>query len=269
VSVLLVTPQHRRRAEQLLASARIHAAWRGPPTADEIKKLDVERLLHDPMLADEGTEEDRAMAQSLLAVHSAETIAKAFIHIYRAQSPAPEDLADPGSARESHGPRDRQREPHPRRPDREQRPGASAPRASGNRVWFRLNVGRQKKADPKWLIPEICRQGKVTKPDIGAIRIFDDETRFEINEDVAARFTDAIQNAKKSELRIELSSAPTQSAPERRQAVTDDKRYAKPQATDSKAARFGKKRGTPYAGKPSRDRDHRKQDGQAPKQRRP
>jgi hypothetical protein len=34
-------------------------------------------------------------------------------------------------------------------------------------VWFRLNVGREKNADPKWLIPLICRQGHVTKQDIG------------------------------------------------------------------------------------------------------
>src|SRR6185437_13665053 len=46
VSVVLVTPTNRRRAERLLGSAGIKSTWRGPPTEDDIKKLDAERLLH-------------------------------------------------------------------------------------------------------------------------------------------------------------------------------------------------------------------------------
>ena len=228
VSVVLVNPAARRHAERLLNAARIQAAWSGPPTVEEIKKLDLERMLRDPKLADEGSEEDRAMAQSLLATHSPETVARAFIRLYFGQSPAPEDLVDPGSAPDRYPPRDRVREPHGRKPEPHARPSAptsatsapvftpaSVPGIPGKTTWFRLNVGRQKKADPKWLLPEICRQGKVIKKDIGAIRIFDDETRFEINEDVAERFAEAITQAKVSDIRIEASTAPTQKVSER------------------------------------------------------
>ncbi|MDP2307459.1 MAG: DEAD/DEAH box helicase [Pseudomonadota bacterium] len=60
-------------------------------------------------------------------------------------------------------------------------------------VWFRMNVGRNDQADPRWLIPLICRRGGVEKNDIGAIRIHDDETRFEVAGDVASRFASSVK----------------------------------------------------------------------------
>jgi ATP-dependent RNA helicase DeaD len=59
---------------------------------------------------------------------------------------------------------------------------------AGARAWFSLSLGRRHRADPKWLVPLICRMGGVEKRDIGAIRIFDRETKFEIDAAQAARF---------------------------------------------------------------------------------
>ena len=50
-------------------------------------------------------------------------------------------------------------------------------------------------ADPKWLLPMICRRGNVTKQDIGAIRIFDNETKIEIFGAAADKFAHAIRKA--------------------------------------------------------------------------
>jgi ATP-dependent RNA helicase DeaD len=51
-----------------------------------------------------------------------------------------------------------------------------------------MNIGRDNNADPKWLLPLICRRGHVTKRDIGAIRIFDKDTRFQISAAAAEKF---------------------------------------------------------------------------------
>ena len=75
-------------------------------------------------------------------------------------------------------------------------------------VWFRLNVGRDKNADPKWLIPLICRLGHVTKPDIGAIRIFERETKFEIIAATAPRFAEASSAAVENGIRAQPASGP-------------------------------------------------------------
>ncbi len=75
-------------------------------------------------------------------------------------------------------------------------------------VWFRLAVGRSSNADPKWLVPLICRRGHVTKKDIGQIRIFDRETKFEIAREAATRFAEAIKGPSKEPIRIEPAGAP-------------------------------------------------------------
>jgi ATP-dependent RNA helicase DeaD len=77
-------------------------------------------------------------------------------------------------------------------------------------VWFRLNIGRLKNADPRWLIPLICRQGKITKQDIGQIRILERETKFEIAAPVAERFIAAIRQIERPEGRIEPLDDPQQ-----------------------------------------------------------
>ena len=61
-----------------------------------IRKLDEDRLLTDPVLAQEPGEDDLAAARSLLEKHSPETIAAALARLYRSRLPAPEDVFDPG-----------------------------------------------------------------------------------------------------------------------------------------------------------------------------
>jgi ATP-dependent RNA helicase DeaD len=71
-----------------------------------------------------------------------------------------------------------------------------------NGVWFKITVGRERNADPKWLLPEICRQGEITKKDIGAIRVYERETRFEVSPDVAEAFAARVDARKKGGVRI-------------------------------------------------------------------
>lgn len=59
-------------------------------------------------------------------------------------------------------------------------------------VWFRLNIGRDRNADPRWLLPLICRAGDVSKSEIGAIKIFERDTRFQIAAEFADRFADSV-----------------------------------------------------------------------------
>jgi ATP-dependent RNA helicase DeaD len=141
----------------------------------------------------------------------------ALARLYRAQLPAAEDLADPGreADRENSNRSVRAgRAPHENR-------DAAGSRASGvpdrnvrhdrgptEFVWFRLDVGRQKNADPKWLVPMICRKGQITKREIGAIRVFDDETRFEIDVRAAERFAVSVLNSPHGDGQITPSSSP-------------------------------------------------------------
>ena len=62
-----------------------------------------------------------------------------------------------------------------------------------NGVWFRINAGRKHRAEPRWLLPLICRVGGFNKKKVGFIRILDGETVFELAPDVADRFQDVTE----------------------------------------------------------------------------
>lgn len=65
-------------------------------------------------------------------------------------------------------------------------------------------------------MPLICRLGHVTKKDIGVIRIFDHETKFEIASEAQPRFLEAIKAATDAgEIRINPSSPPGAAPPSR------------------------------------------------------
>ena len=136
----------------------------------------------------------------------------------------PEDLFDSGPAPDRREPRDPKAPREPRA-----RYGADQAGAAGA-SWFRLAIGRSNNADPKWLIPLICRMGHVTKKDIGQIRIFDRETKFEILAEAEPRFLAAIAAAPKDKMRIEPAGAPGRKpeGPPRRDAQPQRDAAAKP-----------------------------------------
>ncbi|MDB5444710.1 MAG: superfamily and helicase, partial [Phenylobacterium sp.] len=204
VSVLIAPYPKRRRVEQLLESAQIDASWSGPPSAEEVRARDQERLLDDPLLQEPPSEEEEALARKLLDGRSAEQVAAALIRLHRQRLPEPEEVYDDGQGAGRSTPRP------PREAGRERR----EPMAAGDGAWFRLAVGRQTNADPKWLIPLICRLGHVTKKDIGEIRIFDRETKFEIVGEAQARFLEAVSAAaKEGDIKVEPAGAPGPKAP--------------------------------------------------------
>ncbi|MFT0891557.1 DEAD/DEAH box helicase [Pseudochelatococcus sp. G4_1912] len=165
-AILLVPYTRRRRVEAMLRGARIAAEWVAPPSAEEIRHTDNERLLTRLLAPIEIDDTDRALASRLLAERSAEEIAAALVHIHRAALPEPEELLAENNA------------PSPR---------ASRSDFEGG-AWFRLNIGRKHNADPRWLLPLLCRRGNVTRGEIGAIRISENETVFEVQQAVATRF---------------------------------------------------------------------------------
>jgi len=205
VSVLLVPYTRQRKAEQLLASAQVRAIWSGPPLAEEIRERDQQRLLENPLLQEAPSDEDLALGRKLLEGSAPEVVAAALVRLYRSRLPDPEDMYDDGRGAAPPAPRHLQI-------DRNLDRGAERVREPRHAVeagaWFQMPVGRQDNADPKWLIPLICRLGHVTKKDIGEIRIFDRETRFEIAPGVEERFREAVRNAAEGDVPIAPAGAP-------------------------------------------------------------
>ncbi len=201
-SVLVVPFNRKRRAEELLSTAGVEAIWADAPDADAIRARDADRLLQDAALNAAPTPEELPLIRRLLEGRTPEQVAAALIRLQRARLPAPEDLLPVAS------------------PDRRARSAEAAPRA-----WFSLNLGRRDRADPKFLVPLICRLGGVEKRDIGAIRIFDSETKFEIDAASAGRFAAMMPQEAGAEVRITpCSPAPSAASPSRRTSRFPDTR---------------------------------------------
>ncbi|WP_426437502.1 DEAD/DEAH box helicase [Bradyrhizobium genosp. P] len=271
VSILLVPPARLRRAELLLRMAGIDAIWGTAPQADEIRKLDHERMLHDPVLTEESTPDDLILAQALLAEQSPETIAAALARLYRARLPSPEDILDPGQSRgRDRDDRGRDNVRPSRGDDRpagpRSKPGKSSARhgMGEGSVWFRASIGRRKNAEARWLLPMICRRGGIDKADIGSIKVLDTTTEFEIAARVADSFAVKIRRPDKEDsIRIAplADASPGQASSERPSQApwrdAGDTGHRAPRRDDSRDETGSEHRGKPhgkkgpkYAGEP-------------------
>ena len=269
LAILLCVDTARRFVERILHAARIEAAFKLPPSAEDIRQRDQDQLvLEIRALTVEPSEADLAVARTLLTDRSAEDLVAALVHMRREQRPAPEELTIPISMRErgarstpdrfASAPRsappatdrrapakpdrrvertslppvhhepivERREAPAPRRaaptapspapefreasaPRRQHGP-AQPPLEHQGAVWFTVNVGRVKNADPKWIVPLLCRRGGIAKSSIGKIQILARETRVEISADVADRFALAARepDAKDRNIHIERLDNP-------------------------------------------------------------
>ncbi|MBZ9845638.1 DEAD/DEAH box helicase [Mesorhizobium sp. CA5] len=187
VSALIVPGNARRRTERLLANAGLTAAWASPPSADEVLRRDDERILADPSFGEPVKDEERNFAAALLERHGAELVAAAFVRLCRASRSAPEDLIDVAPFAPS-------KEKFARREETSGRGEETSGRRDdfGDSVWFSLSVGRRQNAEPRWLIPMLCRTAGMSKREIGAIKMQPEETFVQIAADWADRFVAAI-----------------------------------------------------------------------------
>lgn len=212
-AVLIVPYPRRKRIEAMLRGARINAEWLPLPTAADIRRKDHDRLLATLLEPVDVDDDDRALAQKLLAERSPEDIAAALVRMHRARMPVPEDAVDQAGAGAS--------------PAGVPRPGFE------DTVWFRLGAGRKQNADARWILPLLCRRGHITKAEVGAIRITADETVFEIPRAVAGRFAEALKRTGgdgDDDIRIDpVQGKPRDAARQVRRAGPPAKRFsAKP-----------------------------------------
>ncbi len=167
VSALIVTGKTRKKAERILKFAKLKADWIAAPSAQAIRARDEARMLADPEWQQPIGEAEAAGVETLLASFTPEQIAAAYLRAWRMARSAPEDLAEvaPGPARK----------------------GPFCPS-----VWFTVAGGRKAGAEPRRLLPELCKAGDLTKDDIGAIRVQHDVSYVQLRDTAVERFTAAL-----------------------------------------------------------------------------
>ena len=236
----IVVPYNRRkRVESMLRGAKIAAQWIDAPTPEAIAKKDRERLLEKLTAPADFDEGDRALAAELMATIPPEDIAAALVQAHRAKLPAPEELL--ASTPEG---REKEKAGH-------HRPGFE------DTVWFRIAIGRRQNAEPRWLLPLICRRGHITRNEIGAIRIGQHESWFQIPRAVASKFAETVERTASPD--DEQDALVIEESPDgpRVEARDNRRKFAGKRADSVDAKPRGKFAGKPHrkggkpAGKPS------------------
>jgi ATP-dependent RNA helicase DeaD len=204
VCVLVVPPHRRGAAQRVLKLANIEAITRQAPTSADIDARNRQQILEAAIASPPPEEGEQAFVTELLGKVTPEQLAAAYLRQQLAARPVPEELSDvqiPSFTEK------------PRRDRGFDGPGASEgarpERAPDmvNGVWFALSLGRKHRADPKWLLPLICKAGGVTKRDVGSIKILDTETRFEIAADKAVAFAEQIARTGSGEKGVNIGPA--------------------------------------------------------------
>jgi ATP-dependent RNA helicase DeaD len=204
-AVIIVPYPRRKRVESMLRGAKIQAEWVGAPTAEAIRRNDRQRLLQALLEPVESDEEDRELAAELMAKRSPEEIAAALVRSHRAAFPRAEELVE--------------HTPEAERADRQERHRAGFEDV----IWFRMDIGRRQNADPRWILPLLCRRGHITRNEIGAIRIGPGETHFQVPRAIADKFAAAVLRTADSpdagDVQIELApETPRDAARQHRKA---------------------------------------------------
>jgi ATP-dependent RNA helicase DeaD len=180
VSVLIVPASARRRVERLLGSANVQAVWARPPSAEEVMQRDDERILGDAAFDAEPGEDELPLVRQLLERHGADRIAAAFVRQARSRYSAPEELIEIAAAQYAPRPADEA--------------GPSQREEFAASVWVSLSIGRNQQAEPRWLIPMICRNGGLAKRDIGQIKLLPDRSLVQLEAQAGERFLKALGN---------------------------------------------------------------------------
>lgn len=187
---VLIAPYHRRGAvSRVLKLAHLQATNVATPTSTRIEARNKEKILADSALFEVASAEESAFANEILTRATPQQIAIAWLRQQLAARPAAEEISDRDIP-----------EPKPAKGE------GPKPRFAGG-AWFSLSLGRKQRADPKWLLPMICKAGGVTRREVGSIRILESETRFEIAADKAAAFAAAITRDGSGEKGVTISAS--------------------------------------------------------------
>lgn len=194
---VIIAPMHRRAvAQRILKTARLDVTMMAPPSAEEIEARYRESILTAEGLTQPVGEEEAEFVSQLLSRYTPEAIAAAYLRQQLAARPAPEDVSDAPVF---------------------DKPGDKDPRTREKfegGTWFKVTVGRKHKAEPRWLLPMLCKAGGVTKTAIGSIRIFDTESIFEVAAQKADAFARSVEKNGSGERGVTI--APVDGPGERR-----------------------------------------------------
>ena len=190
-SVMLVPSRIQRQVVRLLASARIEAQWTPAPSASKVRKQlrrRVRQTVHERLATEEAlTQTQIDYAKGLLDGRDPAHVVALLLEIAQ-----PKGERQPMDIKESKaGSRGRQS-------------AAGASSSEQGFVRFSINWGEANGAATNRVLGHVCRRGQVKSQLIGLIEVGAEESTFDVDPNVAARFEKLVQrrDARDPNLRI-------------------------------------------------------------------
>jgi ATP-dependent RNA helicase DeaD len=249
-SVLIATLAERRKAERLLGNARVPFTWTAAPSAEDLQRTAESGLAETLLEAarGDGAPAARALAARLTETADKDALLAALLARELERLPSGERLSPVDLQAAKRSPAKGPTGPRP----------VSRGDFSRAAVMFRVNIGRNQKAEPGWLLPLICRRGGITRHEVGSIRVGPLASDFEIAGDAAEDFALASSqpDPRAPHVRIQRlgDAPPAKHAPRDREAhhaPRDREAHHAPRDRDHQArADHATRPRTPYGSKP-------------------
>jgi ATP-dependent RNA helicase DeaD len=192
-SALIVPFAARNKTERLFRLANIVAKWGNPPSPATIQKREEERFIKHPALTDDIQDAEQPMVNRLLGEYSPQQLAVALLRLNYQNRPAPEELA--------------QGAPEPVASSRVAKREAFKETFKQGE-WITLSVGRTLNAEPRWIVPMLCGVGRLSKKQIGSIRVQQHETFVELASECMDAFMAKVEERGTLERNITVSRYP-------------------------------------------------------------
>ena len=208
LSVMVVTPKVRRKAERLLREARLQADWGTPPDRAAVEACQRDALARIVAEAPAG---DAEAVDALLAQATPRQLAVALLSLHGASVPRAEEIAAPARAA-----------------PREDRP------PFGPEAWVSLSGGRAAGAEPRRILAMLTAGAGLDRREVGAIRIRPDQSLVQLTPAAADTLSRAAaEGALAGGVRLTLlDAAPQDALGPRKGAGKPADRRAKPHRKD-------------------------------------
>ena len=194
-SVMLVTPPARDFVSRMIVRAKVQVKWLPVPTAKDVFKAVDDRLVESvsaEVTRGEELEDESEVKSSGPAISASDRLQVLAERLVRAHDD-PVALVRALLARaQSAGPEPREVEPMRPMVQSDARPMRQS-RRDGAFVAFHVNWGTRVGADARRLVAMICRRGDIRGNQIGAIRLGDAFSTFEVDASVAEEFAKRVK----------------------------------------------------------------------------
>ena len=182
ISILVVPQDKSTQIQRLLDKSKIKAEWKNPPSREDIIKQDNVILMQELMHLDEPSEEENNLVVSILKKYDVKKLATALVRKFREKKYIPDDLEILTEITK----------------------GRNIQKEFRKSVWFKLKLGSNHKVEKQQILNKLNNICKISKKDVGIIKIEKDISFIEINSRVLDKVLNSLENNNKQYPELDL-----------------------------------------------------------------